>query len=96
MGAALCLSSLRRFGRPTRRGRAEGGFPPGLGRIRFHGRFEFPFQFGQLLWTVLQASFEPADLFLENLQLHNEIGSTPATTAGSDGGLGFELMRKPR
>ncbi len=49
---------------------AGGRFPFFLSRAGRHCRFKFLFQLGELLSTLLQAKFQPADFLVKILRLH--------------------------
>jgi len=74
--AALFLSGRRRsFRRPARRCGPSGRFLLRLPCLRFRHRLQFPFHLGQLLRTLLQASFELPDLLPQSLQVHKDFNS---------------------
>src|SRR5205814_4138809 len=82
-GGTWSLNSSRLYSNFTSAG---GRFPFFLSRAGRHCRFKFLFQFGELLRTLLQAKFQPADFLVKILRLHmRSILLQPVADTSSDG-----------
>jgi hypothetical protein len=66
-GGTWSLNSSRLYSNFTSAG---GRFPFFLSRADLHCHFKFLFQLGELLRTLLQANFQPADFLVKILRLH--------------------------